>query len=99
MDGINFNIINFLQNQFLLKDINLIIFIIIYKMSSNYLPFNKIKKIMKETTDENNKIQITKLNDIISILDGKATLLIVSFVIIFVNLFILNYNLINLINK
>jgi hypothetical protein len=68
-------------------------------MSSNYLPINKIKKIIKETTDENNKIQISKLNDIILILDGKATLLIVSFLIIIVNLFILNYNLITLINK
>ena len=68
-------------------------------MSNTYLPINKIKKIVKETTDENNKIQITKLNDIISILDSKATLLIVSFVIIFVNLFILNYNLIKLLNK
>ncbi len=68
-------------------------------MSSNYLPINKIKKIIKETIDENNKIQISKLNDIILILDGKATLLIVSFLIIIVNLFILNYNLITLINK
>ncbi len=68
-------------------------------MSSNYLPINKIKKIIKDTTDENNKIQISKLNDIILILDSKATLLIVSFLIIIVNLFILNYNLITLINK
>lgn len=68
-------------------------------MSNTYLPLNKIKKIMKETTDKNNKIQISKLNDIITILDSKATLLIVSFIIIFVNLFILNYNLIKLLNK
>ncbi len=68
-------------------------------MSSAYLPINKIKKIIKDTTDENNKIQISKLNDIILILDSKATLLIVSFLIIIVNLFILNYNLITLINK
>ena len=68
-------------------------------MSNTYLPLNKIKKIMKETIDENNKIQISKLEDIITILDSKATLLIVSFVIIFVNFFILNYNLIKLLNK
>ena len=68
-------------------------------MSNTFLPLNKIKKIMKETTDVNNKTQILKLDDIISILDSKATLLIVSFVIIFVNLFILNYNLIKLLNK
>ena len=30
MDGINFNIINFLKNKFILKDIKLIIVIIIY---------------------------------------------------------------------
>ena len=68
-------------------------------MSNTFLPLNKIKKIMKETTDGNNKTQISKLDDIISILDSKATLLIVSFVIIFINLFILNYNLIKLLNK
>ena len=68
-------------------------------MSNTFLPLNKIKKIIKETTDENNKTQISKLNDIISILDSKATLLIVSFVIIFINFFIINYNLIKLLNK
>ena len=68
-------------------------------MSNTFLPLNKIKKIIKETTDENNKTQISKLNDIITILDSKATLLIVSFVIIFINLFILNYNLIKILNK
>ena len=68
-------------------------------MSNTFLPLNKIKKIIKETIDENNKTQISKLNDIITILDSKATLLIVSFVIIFVNFFILNYNLIKLLNK
>ena len=68
-------------------------------MSNIYLPLNKIKKIMKETIDKNNKTQISKLNDIITILDSKAALLIVSFLIIFVNLFILNYNLIKLLNK
>ena len=54
---------------------------------------------MKETIDKNNKTQISKLNDIITILDSKAALLIVSFLIIFANLFILNYNLIKLLNK
>ena len=68
-------------------------------MSNTFLPLNKIKKIMKETTEENNKIQISKLEDIITLLDSKATLLIVSFVIIFINFFILNYNLIKLLNK
>ena len=68
-------------------------------MSNTFLPLNKIKKIMKETNDQNNKSQISKLDDIISILDSKATLLIVSFVIIFANLFILNYNLIKLLDK
>jgi hypothetical protein len=68
-------------------------------MSNTYLPLNKIKKIMKETNDQYNKTQNSKLDDIITLLDSKTTLLIVSFIIIFANLFILNYNLIKLLNK
>lgn len=68
-------------------------------MSNTYLPLNKIKKIMKETNDQYNKTQNSKLDDIILLLDSKTTLLIVSFIIIFANLFILNYNLIKLLDK